>query len=147
MTYREAIDNFHTFLLSIDREITCIKVTEEKWSLTEIVGHLIDSAANNHQRLVRLQYTNRLNFPAYDCEQWLSVQKYNIMAWELVVSHWYSYNCILINIIEGIEDDRLDNIWVNGEEEIPLREIIHQYYRHLELHMEHFNSRLGELLK
>ncbi len=147
MTYREAINNFHTFLLSIDREITCIKVTEEKWSLTEIVGHLIDSAANNHQRMVRLQYTNRLNFPAYDCEQWLSVQKYNIMAWELVVSHWYSYNCILINIIEGIEDAQLDNVWVNGEEEIPLREIIHQYYRHLELHMEHFNGRLGELLK
>lgn len=147
MTYREAINNFHTFLLSIDTEITRIKVTEEKWSLTEIVGHLIDSAANNHQRLVRLQYTKRLNFPAYDCELWLCAQNYNIMAWELVVSHWYSYNCILINIIEGIEDDQLDNVWVNGEEEIPLREIIHQYYRHLELHMEHFNSRLGELLK
>ena len=47
MSYRDTINNFHTFLLSIDREITCIKVTEERWSLTEIVGHLIDSAANN----------------------------------------------------------------------------------------------------
>ncbi len=147
MSYREAINNFHMFLLSIDREITCIKVTEERWSLTEIVGHLIDSAANNHQRLVRLQYTKLLKFPAYDCEQWLSVQKYNNMSWELVVSHWYTYNCILINVIESITDDLLDNVWVNGEEEIPLREIIHQYYRHLELHIEHFNNRLRELLK
>ncbi|OPX41925.1 DinB superfamily protein [Ruminiclostridium hungatei] len=147
MNYREVIYNFHKFLLSIDSEIAHIKISEEKWSLREIVGHLIDSAANNHHRLVRLQFTTRLDFPAYEAEQWISAQKYNNMDWELLVSLWYSYNCMLINIIDSIEGDQLDNVWLKGEEEIPLREIIHQYYRHLELHMEHFNSRLGELLQ
>ena len=29
--------------------------SEDAWSIKEITGHLIDSAANNHQRFIRLQ--------------------------------------------------------------------------------------------
>jgi hypothetical protein len=33
-----------------------------KWSRKEIVGHLIDSAANNHARFVKAQATDHLLF-------------------------------------------------------------------------------------
>ena len=35
------------------------------WSVKEIVGHLIDSASNNHQRFVRLQVADGLVLPDY----------------------------------------------------------------------------------
>lgn len=146
MNYKEVVDNFHIYLNSIDSEITNIKVSGDKWSLREIIGHLIDSASNNHQRFVRLQFSDLLDFPAYNGEQWVSVQNYNSMQWELLVSLWYNYNCMLINVIDRIEGDKLQNVWIKNEEAITLGEIIHQYYRHMELHMEHFNKRLGELM-
>jgi hypothetical protein len=34
------------------------KPAPDKWSKKEILGHLIDSAANNHQRFIRAQYEN-----------------------------------------------------------------------------------------
>ncbi len=41
---------------------------ENSWAIKEIVGHLIDSASNNHQRFIRLQYTRELTFPDYPFE-------------------------------------------------------------------------------
>ncbi len=146
MNYKEVVDNFHVFLNSIDSEITNLKISEDKWSLREIIGHLIDSASNNHQRFVRLQFSDLLGFPAYEGEQWIRVQNYNSMNWELLVSLWYNYNCMLINVIKGIDSDKLQNVWIKNEEAISLEEIIHHYYRHLELHMEHFNDRLRECM-
>ena len=37
-----------------------------KWSRKEILGHLIDSALNNHERFVRAQFTDDLMCPTYD---------------------------------------------------------------------------------
>jgi hypothetical protein len=42
-------------LEAIDEESASTKTIDGKWSIKEIIGHLIDSAANNHQRFVRLQ--------------------------------------------------------------------------------------------
>jgi DNA-directed RNA polymerase delta subunit len=145
MNYKEAVEKFHVFLNSINGDITNIKISEDKWSLREILGHLIDSASNNHQRFVRLQFSDLMDFPAYEAEQWIRVQNYNSMNWELLVSLWYNYNCMLINLIEGIESDKLQNVWIKNEEAIPLEEIINHYYKHLEMHIEHFHNRLGEL--
>jgi len=71
------IDSFHEQVLKTHDEITKIKLAEDKWSLREIMGHLIDSASNNHQRFVRLQFGDMLDFPAYDGEEWIRTQEYN----------------------------------------------------------------------
>ena len=42
-----------------------------KWSKKEIVGHLIDSAANNHGRFVRAQLQDDLVFAGYDQDAWV----------------------------------------------------------------------------
>ena len=34
-------------------------------TIRQILGHLVDSASNNHQRIVRLQYNQELEFPDY----------------------------------------------------------------------------------
>ena len=47
---------------------------QDKWSPREIVGHLIDSAANNHQRFVRAQFTDDLVFSGYQQAEWVGVQ-------------------------------------------------------------------------
>ena len=38
-----------------------VKLRPEVWSIKEIVGHLIDSATNNHQRFVRLSRRRSLH--------------------------------------------------------------------------------------
>jgi hypothetical protein len=45
-----------------------------QWSARQLLGHLIDSASNNHSRFVRAQFVEDLAFPGYDQEQWVAVQ-------------------------------------------------------------------------
>ena len=61
--FRETIDQATNRLLLIPNERSAIPNAEGKWSPKQIVGHLIDSAANNHQRFVRAQFGDDLVFP------------------------------------------------------------------------------------
>src|SRR6185436_18687564 len=63
-----------------------------KWSKKEIIGHLIDSAANNHARFVRAQATDDLVFDGYDQDEWVRVQRYRERPWRDLVGLWQAYN-------------------------------------------------------
>lgn len=146
VSFKEIVDKFYNELKEVDMQKVKIKLSEDKWSLSEIIGHLIDSASNNHQRFVRLQFGDLLGFPAYDTEPWVKIQSYNTTGWETLVTLWYNYNVLLLNIIQNIDKANYKNIWVKDENHTyTLEEIIIDYYRHLHVHIEHFNNRLKEL--
>ena len=60
-------------LHAISESQSQVSPVEGQWSAKQVLGHLIDSAANNHQRFVRAQFTADLVFPGYDQEQWVKV--------------------------------------------------------------------------
>lgn len=143
--FEKIVDSFHTQLLKIKDEITNVRLSDDKWALREIIGHLIDSASNNHQRFVRLQFDDLIDFPAYNGEKWIEVQKYIDMEWSVLVTLWYNYNCLLLHIIGNSNVSTYANVWVKGDETIPLEQLISEYCKHLELHIEHFSARVQEL--
>ena len=73
-----------------------------KWSRKEIIGHLIDSASNNHQRFVRGVETHGGEFPGYDQEFCVRLQRPNDMPWALLVDLWSSYNRYLSHVIASL---------------------------------------------
>src|SRR5687768_6240387 len=62
-------------LRTISAEESARKSASDKWSIKEVLGHLIDSAANNHQRFVRAQFTDDPVFPGYEQEKWVNAQR------------------------------------------------------------------------
>jgi hypothetical protein len=74
-TFSKTLDRITALFRSVSEELAAIKPRSEDWSVKEIVCHLIDSASNNHQRFTRLQRTTRLEFPAYEPEPWVTVEK------------------------------------------------------------------------
>lgn len=143
--YKKCIDDFYYELSNVVSDITDINPAESKWSLNEIIGHLVDSASNNQQRFVRMQFGDLIDFPAYDGEQWVKAENYNNMDWEVLIALWYSYNRLILNIIENIEESALENVWIKDEEAYTLEALVDSYYNHIGLHIEHFRGRLGEV--
>lgn len=143
--YRELVDLFYDLMVNVPEDTAGIRLSEDKWSLKEIIGHLIDSASNNHQRFVRLQFDDLLNFPPYDGEQWVRKQKYCGMSWSRLILLWHNYNCILLDIIANMDSSSFANVWVKGEDVIKLDELVVDYYRHLRVHLQHFENRLKEI--
>lgn len=78
-----------------------------KWSPKEVLGHLIDSAANNHQRFVRALFTDDLVFPGYAQDDWVRVQRYREAPWDELIGLWTAYNLHLLRVVSAIPDDTL----------------------------------------
>ena len=78
-----------------------------KWSRKQIIGHLIDSASNNHQRFVRAQQAESLSFPPYEQNHWVDSQRYGDRPWADIVTLWHAYNSHLSHVIAQIPDRRL----------------------------------------
>ena len=75
----------------------------ERWSARQVLGHLIDSAANNHARFVRGQLEEDLVFDGYDQDGWVEAQGYDEASWDELVSLWQAYNRHLVRVIERID--------------------------------------------
>jgi len=112
------------------------KSMAEKWSLKEILGHLIDSAANNHQRFVRLQNSAEAVSIRYDQSFWVDRQAYQSAKWEELVSLWYFYNKHLSHVIANMDNKTLENTCDMGYSEAKsLRFVVEDYIRHLQHHI------------
>lgn len=122
-------------LLEIDGAAASVR-REGKWSKKEILGHLIDSAANNHQRFVRLQLQDELVLPGYDQPNWVRTQRYQERAWKDLVELWSAYNRHLAHIIESIAPQSLGNVWKAKDGDLDLAFLVRDYLRHLLHHME-----------
>jgi len=89
-------------LLAVPAEVSARRPAPGKWSAKEILGHLIDSASNNHQRFVRAPSQNDLVFPGYDQDDWVRSQDYQHAPWDGVVTLWRSYNEHLARVMAAI---------------------------------------------
>lgn len=118
------------------------------WCAKQILGHLIDSAANNHSRFVRAQLQEDLWFEGYDQEGWVRVQNYELESWAALVDLWTNYNLHILHLITGIPDEiltkprarhTLDKIaWqlVPADQPVTLDYFIRDYFGHLQDHLK-----------
>jgi DinB family protein len=99
---RNAIEKSTPLLEKMSDESTQQRPAPGKWSPREIIGHLIDSASNNHQRFVRAQFQDDLVFPGYEQDAWVSAQKYQDAPWEQLLSLWRSFNLHIARVMESV---------------------------------------------
>jgi hypothetical protein len=102
------VDAAASGLRAIDPAVAAAKRAPDVWSVKEIIGHLVDSAANNHQRFIRAQIEGRLTFPAYQQEDWVRLGDHQGRDWNELVSFWQAYNHQLAHVIRRIPAERLD---------------------------------------
>lgn len=123
-------------------------VSGDGWCAKQILGHLIDSAANNHARFVRAQLQDDLVFEGYDQTGWVQVQRYEQEAWVSLVDLWTNYNLHLLHVIENIPAEQLEKprakhtldkiAWqtVPADQPVTLDYFIRDYFGHLQEHLE-----------
>jgi transcriptional regulator of heat shock response len=84
------------------------KPAPNKWSKKELLGHLIDSAANNHHRFVKIQFLPSPFFvEGYAQNDWVSIQNYNEKDTEQLVNLWKVYNEHILFIMQNTSEENL----------------------------------------
>jgi hypothetical protein len=108
-----------------------------KWSRKQILGHLIDSAANNHQRFVRAQFSNPFVWPGYDQNEWVTLQRYRERPWLQLVALWLTLNQHVAAVIESVAAEKLSTLCTIGDHKPESLEWwMRDYLRHLKHHLE-----------
>ena len=107
-----------------------------KWSPKQVIGHLIDSASNNHQRFVRAQQVAALSFPPYAQDAWVGMQHYNERSWEDLLALWRAYNLHLAHVISRIpESQRQVPCTIESNSPVTLGFLASDYVAHLRHHL------------
>ena len=111
------------------------------WSRKQLLGHLIDSASNNHQRFVRASLQPSLDFPPYDQNGNVCLQAPQEADWKLLVSLWSAYNRYLAHIIARLPAAKLQTICRIGPgEPVTLDFLASDYLTHLLHHLSQIDA-------
>ena len=111
------------------------------WSRKQVLGHLIDSASNNHQRFVRATLQGSLEFPRYDQDGCVRVQAVQNVPWSLLVSLWTDYNLYLAHVIANLPADKLNaHCKISEDEPVTLRFLAEDYLTHLLHHLSQIGA-------
>jgi hypothetical protein len=106
------------------------------WSRKQVLGHLIDSASNNHQRFVRALLQPSLDFPGYDQDGNVRVQAIHEAEWSLLVSLWAAYNRYLAHLIAYLPASKLETpCRIGAHETVTLAFLVSDYLTHLCHHL------------
>jgi hypothetical protein len=110
------------------------------WSRKQVIGHLIDSASNNHQRFVRAALQPSLDFPGYDQSGSVQVQAVQDADWKILVALWAAYNRYLAHVIARLPASKLETLCrIGSDDAVTLDFLATDYLRHLRHHL----SQLG----
>lgn len=134
--FRQTIAVNEKRLAQISAAESAVKPAPGKWSKKEIIGHLIDSASNNHQRFVRVQLYDDLDLPGYEQERWVAVQAYQNASWADLLVLWKAFNEQLVRIVALIPEEKLAKTFrVAGSEPVTLGYWVEDYLRHMQKHL------------
>ena len=120
---------------ALTEEEWTLKPSPEKWSKKEMLGHLIDSATNNHHRFVRAQFEES-PLITYDADDWVGASRYQMMTTRHLMYFWQMYNLHILELIRRMPKEMFEKE-CQTVDDVPhtLEWIFEDYVVHLEHHL------------
>ena len=141
--FRAELNAIHAELLAVEPALADTPWRAGGWTRKEIVGHLLDSAANNRQRFVRAAIDGHYAGPQYAQDAWVAAHGYATQTWATLLRWWQVEHEVLAATVDRIPEDRLRAVCVVGEDApVSLRFLIEDYIRHQRWHLAQLNTGL-----
>jgi nitroreductase len=123
---------------AITPEQAAQKSAPGSWSPKEELGHLIDSATVNHQRIVRTLLEDNPSLPSYDADRWVAIHEYQTGQWLEMIKLWVTINEHILSVVDTITSDLWARTCTVGEsEKMTLSALVESYIDHMLGHLGH----------
>jgi hypothetical protein len=134
--FRAELNAIHAEMLALDPALAGETWRIGGWTRKQIVGHLLDSAANNRQRFVRAAIDGQYAGPKYKQDAWVTIHRYDAQSWETLLRWWLVEHEILAAVVDGLPEERLQASCVVGDDApVSLRFLIEDYLAHQRWHL------------
>ena len=122
------------------------KPAPSKWSPKEELGHLLDSAANNHQRIVGTPLEDRPALPGYDGDRWVELHAYQKRDWRELIELWRALNLQLLAAAQAVPRPAWQRTCtIAGSAPLTLQFVFDDYLRHMLHHLQHIGIAVDDL--
>jgi len=139
--FRAQMEEVRAELYEVPLELADIPWRTGGWTRKQIIGHMMDSAANNRQRFVRAATEGRYAGPKYAQEAWVAAHGYAFQTWETLLGWWTTQHEVLAAVVDQIRAERLESSCVVGENApVTLRFLIEDYVTHQRWHLNQIRS-------
>jgi hypothetical protein len=137
MTHSDTLARIHQLLLSCPN----LDLREPGgWTVREILGHLVDSASNNHQRLARYTPGENFIFPGYEQEECVRRAHYATFDFDSLLALWLNYNRLYLHIVAHIPPEHLNSpVTIGTAPTMTLGALIEDYFAHMQKHEQQIN--------
>ena len=144
---RNLIDRVPDRLAKLPADRVAAKSSPSKWSPKEELGHLLDSATNNHQRIVRAQLENNLALPGYDQMAWVATNRYQQRDWKELIDLWQALNRQLLAAAESVPESAWSHtLTVANSAPMTLQFVFEDYVAHMAHHLEHIGIEVRDAM-
>lgn len=145
--FKRTIESAAPRLMQITDAESAQPRAEDHWSSKQIIGHLIDSATNNHARFIVAQLKDDLVFPGYDQNGWVRTNRYQMRSWSDLIELWRAYNLHLHHVMANADEAKLNTPCtlhtlqeiafktVPQSEAVTLEYLMKDYVNHLKHHL------------
>jgi len=149
---RYLTEDWEPRLIQLSDETITQRRNNQRRTIKQILGHLIDSTSNNTHRIVHLRYQESpFSFPNYatngNNDRWIAIQDYQHEDWSNMIQLWKYSLLHFCHVINSLNDDKLENEWISGpDRNITLRTMIPDFPGHLILHLNEINDLINHKL-
>jgi hypothetical protein len=138
---KELVDTEPSKLAQLSDSTAARKPSPEKWSPKEELGHLLDSAANNHQRIVRTLFEEHPAMPGYEQQRWVQLHLYRQRDWHELIDTWTALNRQLLVAAENVGDSEWTRTCtIANSEPLTLSFVLEDYVEHMRHHLAHIKE-------
>lgn len=140
---KEGLEKYHLLLSFIREDDFSAKTTKDNWSKKEELGHIIDSAQNNIQRFIRVQYEENVHF-MYHPDNWVAFNDYQNRDIKELIELWYLLNKQIIAILEKMPVDKQQTLMCFDKDAANKNTtlfVAEDYVKHMKHHLEHITSK------
>jgi hypothetical protein len=117
-----------------------------QWSPKQELGHLLDSAANNHQRIVRAQLEDKPAMPGYDGDRWVELHAYQRRDWTELIGLWKALNGQLLAAARAVPYSAWSRTCtIAGSKPLTLKFVFEDYIEHMMHHPQHIGIQMDDL--
>jgi DinB family protein len=122
------------------------KPAAPRWSPKEELGHLLDSAANNHQRIVRAQLEDKPAMPGYDGDRWVELHGYQDRDWDDLIELWKELNQQLLAAAQAVPSAAWSRTYTIADSEpLTIKFVFEDYLEHMIQHLQQIAIQVEDL--